>query len=170
MITKRKNFNNQPKSVKWAKFFENWKKVWRNPKIHWSVKLVLFNVLLYRSDEKGWYISERKMAADFGMGKETVSKAIDYAISHKLLLTGENNFERKRRKLRLSGSLRSPGWASLKPNNWVSTKPSKYQGKYQSNNSSFKEEKTREGKMTKALTSEETKKRTQELKEKSKRP
>lgn len=155
---------NKDRKQKWRVFFQNWKKIWRNPDISPYTKLTLFNVFLYRSDEKGWRISERELASDLGIGKQTASDAIDDAIKRKWL-TASNGKERKRRKLRLSGSLRSPVWASLKPRNWAPTKPSKYQSKYQSNNSSKKEERKREGKMTKALSQKEGRKRIREIKE-----
>ncbi|MBM3205262.1 helix-turn-helix domain-containing protein [Candidatus Shapirobacteria bacterium] len=141
---------------KWRNFFKEWKKIWRNPQIKPITKVLLFDVFLYRSDGEGWCLSERKLADDLGVGKETVSRAISEAIKKGWLLTN-NTKERKRRKLRLSGFLRSPSWVSTKPNIWVSTKPSKYQREYQNNNS-FKDE-TREGKMTKVLTPEELSRR-----------
>jgi len=147
----------------WQVFYKNWKEIWRNPEVSIYIKVVLYNISLYRSDNEGWYISERKLADDLGIGKESASKAIDEAIKNGWLLTN-NTKERKRRKLRLSGPLQAPVRVSAKPNNWVSSKPTKYQREYQNNNS-FKKE-TREGKMEKALTSEEMGKRIEALRKK----
>lgn len=151
---------------RWRKFFENWKEIWRNPAAPIYTKAVLFNIFLYRSDEMGWHISERRMAKDLGIGKETASKAIDYLLRKQLITTGENK-ERKRRRLKLSGSLRSPDWVFNKPKDWTGEKPNKYQKEYQNNNSS-KKEGIREGKMVKLLSPEELHERIQALKNRSK--
>ena len=148
--------------AKWRNWYENWKQIWRDPTVPLSVKAVLFNVHLYRSDEKGWYISERKMAKDLGISKGTASAAIDDAIK-KGCLIASNGKERRRRKLRLSGFLRSPDRVSTKPKVWVSDKPSKYQSKYQSNNDLDISNK-RTGKMDRPLSSGEIRKRIQEFK------
>lgn len=137
----------------WRKFFLEWKKVIRNPSLSVYAKVILFNTLLYRSDNEGWYISERKFAKDLGISKGTASNAIDEAIKNGWLSTNKAK-ERKRRKLRLSGFLQAPVRVSEKPNIWVSSKPTKYQREYQ-NNSSFENER-RTGQMEKALTKEDT--------------
>lgn len=152
--------NQDRQKQKWRKFFSNWKRVWRDSSIPLSVKAILFDILLYRSDSEGWYISERKLAKDLGIGKQTASNAIDYAVKNGWLLTGSTK-ERERRKLRLSGLLQSPNWVSPKPNPWVSVKPSKYQRKYQDNNTSKSKKK---GEMTKALSPEEQHRRIKEMK------
>lgn len=117
---------------KWSTFFDNWKMFIRNPNISVYEKVIVYDVFLYRSDNEGWCISERKMANDLGIAKETASKYIDSAIKRGFLLAS-TNIERKRRKLRLSGKLRSPDWARKKPKKWARKKPSKYQYKYQDN-------------------------------------
>lgn len=113
----------QNNKQRWAAYFSEWKRIWLNPNVPWYVKLILRTVELYRSDEKGWNISERKFAKELGISKETASKGIDFALKERLLL-GESK-ERKRRKLRLSAPLRSPGWARGKSKSWASEKGSK---------------------------------------------
>lgn len=145
---------------KWSAFYKNWKAIWRNPEIGVYEKAALFNVFLYRSDHEGWCISERKMASDLHISKNRASKAISVLMNRGLLLG--NGEERKRRKLRLTGSLRSPDWVSVKPNNWVSKEPTKYQSKYQNNNE-FKISDKRTGKMEKTFSPDQLHKKIQEL-------
>jgi hypothetical protein len=129
----RKNMTRSFNKKKWQKFFKKWKEIWRDPEISVYVKAVIFDVFLYRSDNQGWCISERKFSNDLGISKQSASKAIDQAIKKGFLLSSKNE-ERKRRKLRLSGSLRSPVWRSVEPSNWGIETPNKYQSKYQKNN------------------------------------
>ena len=145
---------------KWRKFYENWKRVWRNPEISVYTKVILQDVFFYRSDGEGWNISERKFAEDLNISRGRVRKSIKEAIKNGWLLTNGAK-ERQRRKLRLSGPLRSPAWATRKPNNWDSREPTKYQREYQNNNSS--KEDIREGEMTKALSHKEGRKRMEQL-------
>ncbi|MCX6706105.1 MAG: hypothetical protein NTV24_03330 [Candidatus Woesebacteria bacterium] len=144
----------------WRSFFENWKKVWRNPNISVYEKATLYNAFLYRSDGEGWSISERKMAKDLGISKGKASKSID-GLREKGLLLGERK-ERKRGKLRLPGLLRNPVWVTTKPNTWVTGSPNKYQTEEQRNNTSFKE---RTGKLEKAMTPEQLHAKIQQLRE-----
>ncbi len=150
---------------KWGAFYRNWKTFWRNPEINVYEKVALFNIFLYRSDDEGWCISERKMANDLGIGKETASKSIGGLIRRGFILA--NRSERKRSKLRLTGSLRSPDWVTTKPNNWATKEPTKYQSKYQNNNE-FENSDKRTGKMEKTLSPEQLTKRIHELKERMK--
>ncbi|MFH1792611.1 MAG: hypothetical protein ABH819_03105 [Patescibacteria group bacterium] len=146
---------------KWSRFYRNWKPFWRNPEISVYEKVILQNIFFYRSDNQGWCISERKMAEDLGISKETASKYIDKLVARGLILT--NRKERKRRNMRLSGLLRSPVWTTEKPNIWTTEKPSKYQSKYQINNVSNSSNK-RNGKMEKILTPVEIHERIKKLK------
>lgn len=145
----------------WKKFFKNWKEVVRNPLISKNEKCILFDVWLYRSDGEGWYLSERKLANDFGMGKQTVSKAIDRLVERELLIK-DNSKERERRKLKLSGLLRSPVSIQSNPRVWVSYEPTKYIRKYRINKSFNQKEE-----VSRALTPEEMSSRIGELKRKS---
>jgi hypothetical protein len=153
---------NTEKKGKWSLFYKNWKSSWRNPNISIYSKAILFNIFLYRSDGEGWYISERKMAKDLGISKETASKAIDDLLKRGFILGHRK--ERKRGKLRLSGFLRSPDWITSKPNDWTTEKPSKYQSKYQINNNLDFSNK-RNGTMEKVLTGDELHKLIQKSKE-----
>ena len=145
----------------WDVFYRNWKSVWRNPEIGVYEKAALFNVYLYRSDHEGWCISERKMASDLHISKNRASMAIKVLMKRGLIFG--NGGERKRRKLRLSESLRSPNWISAKPNIWIPRESNKYQSKYQNNNE-LKNSDKRTGKMEKILSPDQLHKRIQELK------
>ncbi|WKZ25448.1 MAG: hypothetical protein QY322_03625 [bacterium] len=149
---------------KWKLFFKNWKGLWRNPSISTNTKAVIFNLFLYRSDDEGWCVSERKMAGDLGIGKNTASKAIDEATSMGYLLTNKSK-QRERRKLRLSGSLRSPTWTTDKPKVWVSSEPTKYQSKYK-NNIEIKKSDNETQELTKIMSGDELGKKIAELKKK----
>lgn len=148
------------KKKHWSNFYREWKTFWRNPDITIYEKAVLFNVYLYRSDGEGWSISERKMANDLGISKETASKCIDALMRKCLVLCSRK--ERKRGKMRLAGFLRSPVWTTQKPNIWTMEKPSKYQREYQSNKDIDKSL-IRIGTIGKALSGEELHKRIQKL-------
>lgn len=140
---------------KWREHYENWKRIWRNPEVSVYTKVILQDLFFYRSDGEGWYVSERKFVKDLNISRGRVRKSINEAIKNGWLLTNETK-EKQRRKLRLSGSLRSPDWTIRKSSIWVSREPIKYQREYQ-NNSSF-ENGEREGKMTKLLSLEESSK------------
>lgn len=148
---------------RWTTFFDNWKKVVRNPEVSVYTKAVLIDVWLYRSDSVGWYISERKLARDLGVTKQTISNAIKYAVQNELLITGESK-ERERRKLKLAGFLQSPDKFHTKSSNWVTRKPIKYQIEYQNNNPI----KEKEGKITNILSPEEIHKKITAFKERMK--
>lgn len=156
------DMNLQTDKEKWKKFFKNWQGVVRNPNISKNEKCILIDVWLYRSDGEGWYLSERKLAKEFGMGKQTVSKAIDRLVERGLLIK-DNSKERERRKLKLSGLLRNPVWIPKNPSSWVSHEPIKYISKYRSNKSFDQNEE----KVTKALTPEELRSRISEFKKRT---
>lgn len=91
----------------WAKYYQNHKRFWCDPNIKWEVKLVVRTVELHRSDSKGWSISVRKMSEYLGISINTARKAINKAIDSGYL-ESTSRVQRKRRKLRLSVSLRAP--------------------------------------------------------------
>lgn len=91
----------------WAKYFENHKKIWCAGNIHWSVKLLIRLLELHRSDAKGWSLSVRKIAFYLGIAQNTVLSAIKSAKEDGFIEVSDNG-QRKRRKMRLSASLRAP--------------------------------------------------------------
>lgn len=93
--------------TKWGKYYENQKILWYDPTIPIIIKAVVRFVELHRSDSRGWSISTRKSARLLGVSRKTVMVAIKKAIDMKLLETTSTT-QRKRRKLRLCGSLRAP--------------------------------------------------------------
>lgn len=96
-----------PKTLNWSKYYQNHKKIWYDPSIPLPVKAVLRLVELHRSDSKGWSISTRKAASLLGVAKNTAMEAFAQALNMGLLEASTKG-QRKRRKLRLSGSLRVP--------------------------------------------------------------
>lgn len=101
MDTKDKKPNN------WSKYFENQKKLWYDPDISIFIKALVRIVELHRSDSKGWCISIRRIVAELGIARNTVAKYLKNAIDLGLI-EATSKGERKRRKLRLSVSLRAP--------------------------------------------------------------
>lgn len=93
--------------TKWAKYYENQKKIWYNTNTSIYVKAILRIVELHRSDSKGWSLSIRKIAGLLGITTNTTLKYVNEAINSGLL-ESSGNHQRKRRKLRLSVSLRAP--------------------------------------------------------------
>lgn len=95
------------KSNNWTKYYESQKKVWYDPDVPIYVKAIVRIVELHRSDSKGWSLSIRKIAALLGVTPNTALKYTDTALDL-MFLESNGNHQRKRRKLRLSVSLRAP--------------------------------------------------------------
>ena len=98
---------NKDKTLGWAKYYENQKRLWYDPSVPIVVKAIVRLVELHRSDSKGWSISVRRVAELLGISTNTVLKAIDKALDSGYL-EADKRIQRKRRKLRLSVSLRAP--------------------------------------------------------------
>lgn len=147
--------------AKKARFYANWKKIWRDPSLSVYGKAALYNIYLYRSDGEGWFISERKMAKDLGISKNTASKALDEIIQKEYVYTN-NKGERVSRKLRLSGSLLNPARDSRKSKNRVTARPTKYKRKYKKNPFNVEDKEDRENEMI--LSSNEIRKRIERYK------
>lgn len=91
----------------WVVYYENHKKLWYDPTIPHGVKAVIHIVELHRSDSQGWYLSVRKMANLLGCAARTAQRWIKEAVRLGFI-EASTSTSRKRRKLRLSVSLRSP--------------------------------------------------------------
>ena len=92
---------------KWALYYQHQKEVWYDPDIPIYVKGIVRLVELHRSDSKGWSISVRKIAALLGISSNTALKYLDKSLKLGLIECSPTR-QRKRRKLRLSVSLRAP--------------------------------------------------------------
>jgi len=99
--------NTLDKKSAWARYYENHKKLWFDPTISIYEKAIVQIVELHRSDSKGWSLSVRRMANLLGISSNTVLQAVQDAISHRFIEV-DTSIQRKRRKLRLSVSLRTP--------------------------------------------------------------
>lgn len=95
------------KASEWPKYYENQKKLWYDPSVSIYVKGIVRLVELHRSDSKGWSISVRRIASLLGISTNTAIKYIDKTIQLGLIETSQT-YQRRRRKLRLSVSLRAP--------------------------------------------------------------
>lgn len=94
------------KKFDWAKYYENQKRLWYDPYVPLIVKAVIRIVELHRSDSEGWSLSVRKIAKLLGVSPNTATKSINLAIISGFLQASSTG-QRKRRKLRLSVSLRA---------------------------------------------------------------
>jgi DNA-binding transcriptional MocR family regulator len=92
---------------KWANYYVAYRKFWFDPSISVLAKAVVRVVDLHRSDEQGWSLSIRKIAGYLKVSKNNAGRAINEAISRGYLQASTTE-QRKRRKLRLSVSLRQP--------------------------------------------------------------
>lgn len=99
--------NNTDKAKKWAAYFKAHKEVWHNPQISPYVKCFIGLLQLHRSDSQGWSLSIRLVSQYLGIAPNTARKAINEALKEGLIETN-TKLPRKRRKLRLSVSLRAP--------------------------------------------------------------
>jgi len=99
--------NNTDKTKKWAAHFKAHKEVWHNPKISPYVKCFIGLLQLHRSDSQGWSLSIRLVSKYLGIAPNTARKIINEALKEGLIETN-TKIPRKRRKLRLSASLRAP--------------------------------------------------------------
>lgn len=97
----------EDRKKRWRIYFENQKRIWYDPKVPLHVKAIVRVVELHRSDSKGWSISVFRFMSLLGLSKNTILRAINQAISMKMI-EADTNVQRKRRKLKLSGSLRAP--------------------------------------------------------------
>lgn len=98
---------NTDKRVKWATYYENHKRIWYDPTILLVVKTLIRLVELHRSDSKGWSLPIRKIAQFLNIAPNTALKAVNIALDNGYL-EANKRIQRKRRKLRLSVSLRAP--------------------------------------------------------------
>lgn len=95
------------KSKNWSKYYQNQKTLWYDPRISIFIKALVRIVELHRSDSKGWCISIRRIVSELGIARNTVMKYLNTAIDLGLI-EATTKGERKRRKLKLSVSLRAP--------------------------------------------------------------
>jgi hypothetical protein len=99
--------NNTDKTTKWAAHFKAHKELWHNPKISPYVKCFIRLLQLHRADSKGWSLSIRLVSKYLGVAPNTSRKIINQAIEAGLVESNTVS-PRKRRKLRLTASLREP--------------------------------------------------------------
>lgn len=107
------------KSRNWSKYYENQKKLWYDPHISVYIKALVRIVELHRSDSKGWCISIRRIVSELGITRNTVLKHLNDAIDKGYIETSSRE-ERKRRKLKLSVSLRAPVEFNLSKTDFLS--------------------------------------------------
>lgn len=76
------------KKEKTIKYFENWKKVFRDPNITPTQKVILKDLELYRNTRTGYaWPSTEKMAEDLGMSRKTVERNIPILEEYGLIVS-----------------------------------------------------------------------------------
>ena len=91
----------------WRSYYDHHKALWYDSSISIYVKSIVRLVELHRSDSMGWSISIRNIAKLLGITLGTALKYTNQAL--KLgYIESTSNQQRKRRKLKLSASLRIP--------------------------------------------------------------
>lgn len=98
---------NTDKTKSWSAYYEAQKKIWHDPDISPYVKCFIRLLELHRGDSKGWSLSIRLVSKYLGIAPNTARKIISQAIKAGLVESNSVT-PRKRRKLRLSASLRAP--------------------------------------------------------------